>query len=224
MRSFLNLFGRSPFTPLQAHMDMVARCVHLLPLLFDSMNKSDAATTEEIAGIILDADHYADNTKRDIRTHLPKSLFMPIDRGQLLEILSVQDHIAGSAAKIANSVTLKQLVMPEFFKEDFNYFINKIIECFDGAQRIIKELHELLESSFAGFEADKVKAMVEDVAFKENEVTVIQRRLFKSLFSYEGEMNYATFILWQRIFEAMASIADFSEKLAYRIGMTLEQK
>ncbi|MBA2728463.1 MAG: TIGR00153 family protein [Parachlamydiaceae bacterium] len=224
MRSFLNLFGRSPFTPLQIHMEIVAHCVHLLPSLFESVKASDSAQTEQIAGKILDDDHQADNTKRDIRNNLPKSLFMPIDRGQLLEILGIQDHIASSAAKIANSTTLKQLVMPDSFKEDFILFMNKIIECFDGAQWIIKELHELLESSFGGFEAEKVKSMVEDVAFKDHEVSFIQRRLLKSLFNSEGEMSYATFILWQRIFEAMASISDFSEKLAYRIGMTLEHR
>lgn len=224
MRTFLNLFGRSPFTPLQTHMTIVALCVHMLPLLIEAVIKGDWNVVEQIAGRIRDADLQADITKRDIRNNLPKSLFMPIDRGQLLEILSIQDHIASSAKKIANSVTLKQLVMPHSFNDDFIMFMHKIIECFDGAQRIIKELHELLESSFGGIEAEKVKSMIEDVAFKDHEVSLIQTRLFKSLFASDNEMQYATFILWQRILEAMASISDFSEKLAYRIGMTLELK
>src|SRR5262249_48875474 len=162
--------------------------------------KGDSSLVEKIATSITDSEHHADVTKRDIRSHLPKSLFMPIDRGQLLEILSLQDQIANSAGKIANSVTLKPLVIPESFNDDFNLFLSKNIECFEGTERIIKELHELLESSFGGIEAEKVKTMVDEVAYQEHEVALLQRKLLKSLYNAEGQMSYATFFLWQRIF------------------------
>jgi predicted phosphate transport protein (TIGR00153 family) len=224
MRSFLNLFGRSPFMPLQSHMENVARCVHMLPALFEALARGDFGEVEKIATAISDLEHQADITKNNIRDHLPKSLFMPIERGQLLDILSTQDHIANSAEEIAVSVTLKPLTMPEIFVQNFEQFLKKIIECFDGAQLVIRELHELLESSFCGIEAEKVKTMADDVAFKEHESGLILRKLLKSLFSAEKIMDYATFILWERIFEALASIADLSERVATRVRMTLELK
>jgi uncharacterized protein Yka (UPF0111/DUF47 family) len=103
-------------------------------------------------------------------------------------------------------------------------FLKKIVECFDGAQRVIRELHDLLESSFGGLEAEKVKEMVDDVAFKEHESTLIHRRLLKSLFNTKGSIDFPTFILWQRIFADFAKISDLSEKLSTRIRMTLELK
>lgn len=224
MLTILNLFGRSPFAPLQSHMEKVESCVHKLPALFEAMKQKDYAKLEKIAMEISEFEHQADVTKNDIRNHLPKSIFLPIDRGSLLEILSIQDSIADTAEDVAVLCTLKPIEMIGTFEVDFDDFLNKNIECFDGARKIIKEMHELLESSFGGVEAEKVKNMVDDVSYKEHEADLIQRKLLKSLFRSEDQMTYSTFHLWQRVFEALASIANLSEKLAHRVRMTLELK
>lgn len=224
MRTFLNLFGRSPFTPLQAHMQNVADCVHQLPKLFEALAEKDYPKVEKIAAAISDYEHQADITKNDLRNHLPKSLFLPIDRTNLLEILGLQDSIADRSEDIAVLVTLKPLEVLDSFKADFKLFLDKNIETFDEVQKIIKELHELLESSFGGLEAEKVKVMVESVAFKEHEADILQRNLLKAFFSDEGPLTVSTFHLWQRIFESIASISDLSQNLANHVRMTLEIK
>ncbi len=224
MLTILSLFGRSPFAPLKSHMEKVGTCVHQIPLLFAALEKKDMKELERIAALISEYEHQADLMKNDIRNHLPKSLFLPIDRSHLLEILAIQDNIADAAEDVAVLLTLKTMEMLPSFKSDFIAFLNKNIESFDGTLLIIKEMHELLESSFGGLEAEKVKSMVDEVAFKEHEADLIQRKLLKSLFKAENEMSYGTFHLWQKIFEAVASISNLSEKLAYRVRMTLELK
>lgn len=224
LNTILNLFGRSPFAPLQSHMQKVVGCVHMLPSLFDALQNKDYDSVQKIAEKISELEHLADITKNDIRNHLPKSLFLPIDRGNLLEMLSLQDSIADAVEDVAVLVTLKPLVLPGIFHDDFHGFLQKNIEAFDAAYAIIKEIHELLETSFGGIEAQKVGAMVDDVAFKEHEVDLIQRKLLKGLYQAENEMTYSTFDLWQRIFEALASISNLSENLANRVRMTLELK
>lgn len=222
--TILNLFGRSPFASLQAHMEKVSVCVHLLPELFAALERRDFAAVESFSAKIADIEHQADLTKNDIRNHLPKSLVLPIARGHLLEILNAQDKIADSAEDVAVLVTLKQLELLPAFKGEFNEFLQKNIETFEGARRIIKEMHDLLESSFGGLEAEKVRTMVEEVSFKEHEVDIIQRLLLKKIFQAENEMTYTTFHLWQKICEAVASISNLSENLAFRVRMTLELK
>lgn len=224
LSTIVNLFGRSPFAPLQSHMEKVGKCVHMLADLFQALEKKDYATVELIADKICALEHEADITKNDIRNHLPKSLFLPIDRSHLLEILALQDIIADRAEDVAVLTSLKPLEIRECFKSDFYEFLNKNIEAYDSVKKIIKEIHELLESSFGGIEAEKVRLLVEEVASKEQHVDIIQRKLLKTLFKAEDEMSYGTFHLWQKIFEAIASISNFSEKLAYRVRMTLELK
>lgn len=224
MLTILKLFGRSPFAPLQSHMESVAQCVHKLPDLFDALEKRDEPRLDKLSEEISELEHNADLIKNNIRNHLPKSLFLPIDRGQLLEILALQDRIADKAEDSAVLLSLKRIEFLPAFKDEFKLFLHKNIETFDGVFLIIKELTELVESSFGGIEAEKVKAMVDDVAFKEHEVDLVQRQLIKKLFQAENEMTYATFYQWQRLFEAVASISNLSESLANRVRMTLELK
>ncbi len=224
MLTILSLFGRSPFAPLQSHMESVSKCVHGLPSLFEALEKKDYPRLEKLSEDISNLEHEADLIKNDIRNHLPKSLFLPIDRANLLEILSIQDRIADKAEDVAVLVTLKPLEVLPIFKQEFKLFLHKNIETFDEAKLIVKELHELVESSFGGMEAAKVRSMVDEVAYREHEVDIIQRQLLKSLFKAEDQLNYITFHQWQRLFESIASISNLSENLAYRIRMTLELK
>lgn len=224
MLTILNLFGRSPFTPLQAHMDDVSAAVHKLIPLCRALEARNQESIESIAAEIAALEHKADLLKNDIRNHLPRSLFLPIDRQLLLDILSIQDHIADAAEDIAVLCTLKPLTLLPEFAQEFHIFLKKNIDTFDGAYRIVKEMHELLESSFGGKEAQKVTGMVEDVGLMEHEVDILQRSLLKKLFQAEVNLSYAAFFQWQKICEAIASISNLSESLAHRIRMTLQIK
>jgi hypothetical protein len=222
MRSYLNLFGQSPFVSLRLHMDNVAQCIELLPSLYNALDTKQYEKLDAIAESISQAEHQADIVKNDIRNHLPKSLFMPIDRGQLLEILSMQDQIADKVEDIAVLTTFKQLELLEPIREPFKLFMDKNLEAFNDGYQIIKELHELLESSFGGLEAEHVKALVDSVAFKEHEADLLQHKLLRAIFACEGAMTFGTFYLWQKLIQAMGDISNLSEKLANRIRMTLE--
>ena len=224
MFTILKLFGKSPFAPLQSHMDSIADCVHMLPELFNALKEGDQEKIEKIVEEISKLEHKADLIKNDIRNHLPKSLYLPIDKNHLLEILTLQDSIADKAQDAGVLTTFKNLVIPEEINDLFERFLIKNIDTYDKVRLIINELHDLIESSFGGKEAEKVRDMVDQVAFQEHEVDLIQRELMKKLIAAEDHMSYTTFFLWQRIFQVIAEISNLSERLAWRIRRTLELK
>jgi predicted phosphate transport protein (TIGR00153 family) len=224
MYTILNLFGRSPFAPLQVHMDKVGICVHMLRELFEAIDRKEWEEAEAIAQRISEHEHLADLAKNDIRNHLPKTLYLPIDRSELLEILSIQDSIANFAEDVAVLTTLRPLTIPKEFHDKFKSFLEKNIESYDVASAIIHEMHELVESSFGGHEAEKVNEMINQVAYKEHEADLIQRLLLKDLLQAENQITYSNFYLWQKIFESISSISNLSEKLANRVRMTLALK
>ncbi len=224
MRSIAKLFGRSPFVPLQTHMAKVAACIEELPKAFDASKAGDRKAVEQLSAKISKLEHNADLVKNDIRNHLPKGLFLPIDRSHLLEILSIQDDIADKAENIGVLLTLKPLVMVEAFKENFKAFLNKNLESFYAVHLVIQQLDELIETGFGGVEAQKVRDLVDDVALKEHEADLIQRALLKDLFAHEEELTHGSFHLWLRVFREVAALSNLSEKLANRVRMTLEFK
>lgn len=222
MNPLIHLFGRSPFTPLGKHMEEVSGCIEELHKLFHAIDQKNFPAAEAHAEKISKKEHQADLIKNDIRLHLPKRLFLPIDRENLLEILSIQDSIADRAEDAAVLATLKPLEIFDFFRKDFFDFLKHNISTFQSALLVVKELHDLLESTFGGMEAEKVRHMVDQVAYQEHETELIQRKLLKGFIQEEHQMTYATFYLWQRIFEAFSAISNLSENLANRVRMTLE--
>ena len=85
-------------------------------------------------------------------------------------------------------------------------------------------MHDLLEFSFGGVEAEKVKKMVDQVALKEHEIDLAQHLLLKKIYQAENEMTYTTFHLWEKICDTLGEISHLSESLAFRVRMTLELK
>lgn len=224
MITIARLFGKSPFAPLQTHMNKVASCVEKLTKAFEVLPKLEVEKIERLVAELSTLEHEADLTKNDIRNHLPKSIFLPIDRGHFLEILAIQDSIADQTEDIGNLLILRPLELFKNFQGDIQSFYKKNIEVFWDAKRVIEEIDELLESSFGGIEAEKVKTMVEQIAHKEYKANCMQQELTKQLFTQGDSISTPCFYLWLKLIEEIGELSHLSEKLANRIRMVLELK
>jgi uncharacterized protein len=224
MLTIARLFGKSPFAPLQTHMDKVASCIGELPNLFKAILEQDSEAIERIFDKISKLEHEADLTKNDIRNHLPRSLFLPLDRSALLAILSLQDALADQAEEIAQTAALlpSPIGMISEMKDDFSALCQKNVEVFRLARQVIKELEDLLECSFGGIEAQKVKGMVEQIAFYEHETAQIKNRLLKTLYTKGERLPYPSFHLGLTLIQKISNLAELSEQLGNRIRMLLE--
>lgn len=224
MISIAKLFGKSPFAPLQTHMKKVTLCIEKLTTLIDALPKMDLDKIEKLSKELSELEHEADVTKNDIRNHLPKSIFLPMDRSHFLEILSVQDSIADKAEEIGILLSIRPLEMFQEFKSDFELLYKKNAEVFWSSKKIIEEIDELLESSFGGIEAEKVKEMVEQTAHKEHEAAQMHHKLKKQLFAKGNDFSSPSFYLWITVIEQVGCLSSLSEKLANRIRMILDLK
>jgi predicted phosphate transport protein (TIGR00153 family) len=222
MLTIAKLFGKSPFAPIQNHMDRVASCIGQLPLLFKELSEQDDASLQRLSKQISKLEHEADLTKNDIPNHLPKSLFLPVDRGALLEILALQDSLADQAQKIAISSCLFPLVIIEEMQEDFALFCQKNIDALWLSRQVIKELDELLECSFGGIEAEKVKGMVEQIAFLKYEADQLEYKLTRTIYQEGSRLSQSAFHLWLTLIHDIAVLAHLAEKLGNRVRTLLE--
>ena len=222
MRTLLKLFAKSPFAPLQKHMQEVNECVKKVKEIFEALEKNDSKSVSRIAREISKLEARADTTKNELRNHLPGGLFMPISKAALLEILSLQDDIADDCEDIGVLLTLKDLTLKDIFKDDFKNFLNKNFETYELIKKIIDEFDNLLETSFTGREAEKVKSMVSNVALKEHETDLTQRKLLKNIFKNEDQFTHAEFQLWLLILREIRTLSNTSEKLAHRIRNLLD--
>lgn len=224
MNVLKSLFTRSPFSPLQSHMEKVGACVLKLEELYSAYISSDYERISQLAEEISELEHAADLTKNEIRNQLRKGLFLPVNRGDLLEILSLQDTIADHAEDIGILMSLKKLEPLKGMEGDLKAFLEKNIEAVKHVHQIIQQMDELLETSFGGKEAEKVRQMVDEVAYMEHQADQMQREILKKLYNMGDAFHYSSFILWIHILQTVASLANLSEKLANRVRMLLEVK
>ncbi|MGH2638426.1 MAG: TIGR00153 family protein [Rhabdochlamydiaceae bacterium] len=222
MRTIARLFGKSPFAPLQTHMNRVTNCMEKLTEIISLVTTSSKISPQKLIEELCRLEHEADITKNDIRNNLPKSIFLPIDRSQFLEILSLQDSIADQAEEIGITLTLRPL--SSAFLPTLAEFYQKNVDTFISAQNIIREIDQLIESSFGGIEAEKVKTMVEYTAHKEQNAKNLARALKQQIFSSEQEWSPPEFYVWVQLIDQIGNISLLSEKLANRIRMVLELK
>lgn len=223
MRSILQIFGRSPFIPLQMHMRKVAKCVEKVPEIVAAYRRHDTAAVSELSQKISQFEHEADLIKHDIRDNLPRGLFLPVSRPDLLRILDAQDSIANRAENIGVVLTFKQVKSFEELDRAFDEFFERCLETFWLARDVIDQFDELLESGFGGTEAYVVRELVDKVARKEYESDVAQRELARVMFAGEDAISYGDFFLWNKLIKQVAEIADKSNSLASSVRSTLEK-
>lgn len=224
MLSIARLFGKSPFAPLQSHMQKVALCVGKLNDIFALLPKGNREEIDARVSELSALEHEADMSKNDIRNHLPKSIFLPINRALFLETLAIQDAIADKAEAIGILLALKPLEQFPSFSAQLNALFAKNVEAFSKALAIIEEIDELLESSFGGLEAEKVKGMVEQTAYLEYQAELLRRSMMKELLVQGESLSAPSFHQWAHVVEEISEIAHLSEKLANRFRMVLELK
>ncbi len=223
MLTIAKLFGKSPFAPLRSHMKKVASCMDMLEKMFEHLchAEEDQARVMQMSQELCDLEYEADITKNDIRNHLPKGVFLAIDRSQFLELLALQDNIADQAEEIGLLLTLHKAPL-DGVKPELHAFVQKALTVFREVDRITGEIEELLESSFGGLEAEKVRAMVEHAAHREHEAQRLKQVLLHKIFAQGEKLTPPAFYLLVRLTEAIALLAELSEKLANRIRMLLE--
>lgn len=222
MRSITQIFGKSPFIPLQMHMEKVAECIAEIPGIMQAYLHGDTEQVASLAIKISKLEHNADLLKHDIRKNMPRGLFMPVDRAKLLRILSLQDNIANRAENLAVLLTFKECSTFNAFDEHLATFLKNCLETFELAKRVIDEFDELLESGFGGVEAGTVNRLVDEVARKEYECDLCQRDVVSLLLRNEDKLSYGSFFLWTRIIQQIGGIADRSDNLCAAVRETID--
>ncbi len=215
-----SLFGRSPIRPMQQHMEAAVACARQIPLLFESMAEGDVPALAPRRAEVDRLEHEADRIKNEIRQHLPKRLFMAVERRDMLEILHAQDSIADTAQDIAELVDQRAMVLPEALRAPMRELVERVMVAVEQARRIIHELDELVETGFQGREVGRVEEMIVELERIESDTDALQDRVTRQLFGMEAELGLAT-VYWHRLIGQVADLADFAERVGSRLRLLI---
>lgn len=217
------LMRGSPFRPIQEHMRIVFSCTCLIPPLFDALYRKDMGQISETAEQIKTLETEADKLKSTFRLNMPKSLFLPVDRKDLLSLIGDQDNLADTTEEIAKILTYRKMEVPEPLKELLDELLEGTMEVAAEARRMIEQLDELLEVGFGGRELDKISKMIAGVRRSEHNIDAIIHRTKKTLFSLESDLDPVSVMFWYKIIDLLGQISDQCENLADRLLLFLSK-
>jgi uncharacterized protein len=224
VRSLLALLGKSPFGPLSQHAEAVRATVELVTPLLEAFVAGDVERTKELYDQISRLEHKADNLKNDIRAHLPKSLLMPVDRGDVLRFLKEQDRIADRAEDVAVLLTMRQTPTPPGMRDAVMALVAASVAAADEWFRTAAALTTLEEASFAGPEVDRIMKQIQQVSYLEWEADKAQATASKLLFTHEEEIGAVSVVIWMQVFRMLSSIADHAENTADFLRVMLAKR
>ena len=218
---FASMFGRSPFKPLQEHMKIVLKSAIQVTILFEALCKDDQDQVASVRDKISDYENAADAVKNDMRAHLPKSLLMPVDRRDLLEILDLQDSIADTANHIADRLIERRMEVLDDMRQPLMEMVRRCVDACDQTAHIIGRLDELVETGFRGPEADNVISMVDQLSKIETDTDRMGLDLIRILFANEDNMKPVSVVFWYDLIRMIGELADYSEKVGNRVRLLL---
>lgn len=216
-----NIFGSSPVRPLEKHVNIAYQCAKQLHGFFSAAIGGDWETASKFRNEIEKLEHNADDLKKEIRLNLPKSLFMPVPRQDLLELLLVQDKIANRTKDVSGLVLGRKLQIPQQIAEQFLDFVDRNIDAAKQARKSVRELDELFTAGFRGAEVDLVTGLIEELDRIETDTDDKQAALRAALFKIEKSLDPIDAIFMYQVIERTGEIADMAERVGRRLELLL---
>jgi predicted phosphate transport protein (TIGR00153 family) len=215
------IFGKSPVGPLQEHMDTCYRCARELVTFFTHVVENDWENATKSREHIVELENEADELKKQIRSDLSKSLFMPVPRQDLLELLLVQDRIANRARDVSGIVLGRRMHVPEPVQQRLLAFVSRNVDAAKQARKSIRELDELYETGFRGAEASLVESLVDGLDQIENDTDELQVKLRTEIFAIEADLPPVDVMFLYRVVELIGDVADMAERIGRRLELLL---
>jgi predicted phosphate transport protein (TIGR00153 family) len=216
-----NLFGSSPVMPLEKHIEIAYRCAKQLRPFFAAAVSGDWKHATAVRDEIASLEHEADDLKKEIRLHLPKSLFMPVPREDILELLLVQDKIANRTKDVSGLVLGRRMQIPEVIADQFLDFVDRNIDAAKQARKSVRELDELFTAGFRGAEVELVGTLIEELDRIETDTDEKQATLRAAIFEIEDTMNPVDAVFMYKVIELLGEIADMAERVGRRLELLL---
>lgn len=209
----VGLLTRSPFSRLVELMELVTECVEHVPSLLAASLRGDGAELDRLAKETSIAEGRADQLKNELRAGLPSRVLLPVDRRDLLTLISEMDAIADCAEDIGVLLTLRSLGVPSGFEEPITSYLNAVMTTLGHARELIGELSSLERGGFRGQAREEVRGRIERLSESEHDADKWQDRCAKLLFQPEADIDAVDVFLWSKVLGKVGDIANHAESM-----------
>ena len=152
---------------------------------------------------------------------MPKSLFMPVPREDLLELLLVQDKIANRTRDVSGIIMGRKMEIPEAIAGKFVEFVDSNVDAAKQARKSVRELDELFTAGFKGAEVDLISDLIEELDAIETFTDQQQTEIRAALFAIEKTLDPIDAMFLYEVIQLTGEIADMAERVGRRLELLL---
>ncbi len=205
---------KSPFGQLLEHMEKVKECIDLLGDGLIKYYKGDYTNFSEIAKKVSEIEHDADMIKRNLRNHLPTSLFMPVDKGKFMWALREQDKILDHAENLVRMLDMRHTKIPKELQNVFIEHAKIVMKTVKAMEDAVGNIRDLVETSFVKREREQTKKYIYKVHEYEWKADQKKYEITKGIYKVETKIDPMDVYHLLKIADWVDDIADHAENVA----------
>lgn len=202
-------------------METVCDCVALLQQFLAHVIAEDWDQVNQCGKQVVKLEKDADKKKHSIRKHLPTGLFLPVNRGDLIELLSTQDRLANRTRDITGLVWGRKMTIPASMQEKMTEYVDTAAQSSRYALQAIEELDELLSTGFSGMELKRVGDILDKLDKAEHKNDKQQIKLRAALFKLESELPPVDVMFLYQIIDKIGGLADTAQQVGSRLRLLM---
>ncbi|MCG6658429.1 TIGR00153 family protein [Halomonas campisalis] len=214
---FSAMFGRSPFQPLLAHIVKANECADQLLPFFEAALQGDWEEAARIREAITRLEHEADSLKTELRLNLPNTLFLPVSRSDLLDLITVQDKIANKVRDITGIMLGRKMQVPDELAQPMRDYMRTSVACVAQARQALEELEDLLQSGFGRHVSDVIHNMIRELHVLEQQADEQQIAIRRRLFEQEDRLKPVDVVFLYKIIDWVGELSDRAERVGSRL-------
>ena len=212
---FFSLFYDSPFQKLKKHADKVKECAWMFKRAVECYVEQDCEEFDKLTEDVAMLESQADALKRNLRNHLPRGIFMPVDKFVLLDCLREQDHVLDDVEEALYWLSFKPMAgIPEELVGDF-------LDLVDAVRPAIEKMPAMSEHALVYFRSgteetrNKLKSIVREMYQAEKEADHLEHELKKKAFALLKDPVEIYHIV--RLVEIIGDICDHAQNASDRM-------
>jgi len=205
---------KSPFGQLLEHMEKVRECTDILGEGLIKYFKGDYKGFSDLAKKVSEIEHEADDIKRNLRNHLPTSLFMPVDKGKFMWALREQDKILDHAENLVKMLDMRRTKIPKELQEVFISHVKLVMKTVDAMQDAVGNIKDLVKTSFVKREREQTKKYIYKVHELEWKADQKKYALTQGIYNLEKKLDPMDVYHLLKIADWVDDIADHAENVS----------
>jgi len=205
---------KTPFNQLLDHMGKVRECIDILGDGLIKYYNGNYEGFSDLAIKVSELEHEADIIKSNLRSHLPSSLLMPVDKGRFLWTLREQDKILDHAENLVEMLDMRHTKIPKDLQNVFIDHAMLVIETVKAMETAIENIRDLVETGFVKREREQTKQYIHKVHDFEYKADQKRYEMTKGIYKLEKKLDPMDVYHLLKIADWVDEIADHAENVA----------